>query len=47
MKDFRKALKECNINFTNEDFYHFLTEFDHNMDGKIPYEMFLKTMLSV
>ncbi|XP_053397507.1 EF-hand calcium-binding domain-containing protein 6-like isoform X4 [Mercenaria mercenaria] len=47
MKDFRKALKECNINFTNEDFYHLLTEFDQNMDGKISYELFLRTMLTV
>lgn len=47
VKDFRTALKECNISFTNDDFYHILTEFDQNMDGKISYELFLRTMLTV
>ncbi|XP_052243063.1 EF-hand calcium-binding domain-containing protein 6-like isoform X3 [Dreissena polymorpha] len=45
--DFRLALKQCEITFSNEDFYHVLTEFDQNMDGKISYDIFLKTLLAV
>ena len=46
VKDFRAALQMCNISFSKDDLYHILTEFDHNLDGKISYDNFLKTMLT-
>ena len=47
VKDFRAALQMCNISLSKDDFYHILTEFDGNMDGRISYEHFLSTMLSL
>lgn len=47
VQDFRLALRECNIVFSNEDFYHIMTEFDRNMDGRISYDLFIKTMLNM
>jgi len=47
MQDFRTALKLCNIVFTNEDIYHIMTEFDRNMNGRISYDFFLKTLLNM
>ncbi|XP_069136667.1 EF-hand calcium-binding domain-containing protein 6-like isoform X9 [Argopecten irradians] len=45
--EFRRALKSCNIDLSNEDFYHVMTEFDHNLTGKISYESFLGTLIDV
>lgn len=45
--DFRKALSACKIEVTNEDFYHMMSEFDTSLRGKISYQDFLTTLLSV
>ncbi|WAR09381.1 EFCB6-like protein [Mya arenaria] len=47
VNDFRRALSDTGITMGNEDFYHVLTEFDRNMDGKIAYDHFLDTLLAV
>ncbi|XP_060080227.1 uncharacterized protein LOC132559610 [Ylistrum balloti] len=42
--DFRRALKSCRVDLSNEDFYHVMTEFDNNLTGRISYESFLGTL---
>ncbi|VDI48256.1 Hypothetical predicted protein [Mytilus galloprovincialis] len=44
--DFKKVLTTCKVSFSNEDFYHILSEFDHNMTGKISYQDFLTTFMN-
>ncbi|XP_052088415.1 EF-hand calcium-binding domain-containing protein 6-like isoform X15 [Mytilus californianus] len=44
--DFKKVLTSCKVSFSNEDFYHILSEFDHNMTGKISYQDFLTTFMN-
>lgn len=44
--DFKKALMSCKVSFSNEDFYHVLSEFDHDMTGKISYQHFLTTCMN-
>lgn len=44
--DFKKALTSCKVNFSNEDFYHLLSEFDRDMTGKISYQNFLTTFMN-
>ena len=45
--DFKKVLKNCNIDVGPEDLYHVLSEFDTNMDGRISYEEFLGQVMSM
>lgn len=45
--DFRRALKSCNVELSNEDFYHVMTEFDQNLTGRISYDNFLGTFIDV
>ncbi|XP_052088406.1 uncharacterized protein LOC127725466 isoform X8 [Mytilus californianus] len=44
--DFKKVLTSCKVSFSNEDFYHILSELDHNMTGKISYQDFLTTFMN-
>ncbi|KAK3602964.1 hypothetical protein CHS0354_016772 [Potamilus streckersoni] len=44
--DFKRALVSCNVFFSNEDFYHLLTEFDEKLNGRVSYDEFLSTMLN-
>ncbi|XP_041352122.1 EF-hand calcium-binding domain-containing protein 6-like isoform X2 [Gigantopelta aegis] len=46
LPDLKKVLRQCKIPFNDEDLYHILSEFDANMDGKISYDEFLKTLLT-
>ncbi|XP_050392484.1 uncharacterized protein LOC126811060 isoform X2 [Patella vulgata] len=45
--DFKKCLKLCNIDGSDEDLYHLFSQFDRELTGKIAYREFLKTLLSV
>ncbi|XP_021340302.1 EF-hand calcium-binding domain-containing protein 6-like isoform X3 [Mizuhopecten yessoensis] len=45
--DFRRALKSCNVEVSNEDFYHLMSEFDCNLTGRISYDNFLGTFIDV
>jgi len=47
VQDFRKALKVCNVDVSNEDFYRLMTEFDKDITGKISYDNFLTTFIDV
>lgn len=39
--EFRSVLKLANVILDEDEVYHVLTQFDHNMSGKIPYEKFI------
>lgn len=43
--DFKSIFRECNLPVSDEDYYHILTEFDEQMNGKIRYEEFFNTLL--
>lgn len=45
ISDFRRALVGCNIQVSNEDFYHILSEFDQEMKGSVSYNDFLSTFV--
>ncbi|XP_062588378.1 EF-hand calcium-binding domain-containing protein 6-like isoform X3 [Saccostrea cucullata] len=45
VSDFRRALTGCNIQVSNEDFYHILSEFDQDMRGLVSYTDFLSTFM--
>ncbi|ESO93361.1 hypothetical protein LOTGIDRAFT_232762 [Lottia gigantea] len=47
VEDFKKCLKQCNIDGSEEDLYHLFSQFDSNLTGKICYKEFLQTLLSV
>lgn len=40
--EFRSVLKLANVILDEDEVYHVLTQFDHNMSGKIPYEKFIE-----
>ncbi|KAL5020755.1 hypothetical protein ScPMuIL_002162 [Solemya velum] len=47
IQDFKRALQSCHVTITDDDFYHILSEFDHTMNGRISYDEFLTSMLSL
>ncbi|XP_069123520.1 EF-hand calcium-binding domain-containing protein 6-like isoform X1 [Argopecten irradians] len=42
LPEFRSVLKLANVILDEDEVYHVMTEFDHNMSGKIPYEKFIE-----
>jgi Ca2+-binding EF-hand superfamily protein len=38
---FRHILKKYNIELTEEEFYHLVTYYDKNVNGRIPYNEFI------
>ncbi|XP_022079348.1 EF-hand calcium-binding domain-containing protein 6-like [Acanthaster planci] len=45
--EFRRILAESKIRFDEEDFYHIVSELDKNLDGRISYDEFISSMMSV
>lgn len=45
VNEFRSVLKLANVILDEEEVYHVLTQFDHNMSGKISYEKFIDEVL--
>ncbi|XP_033628760.1 EF-hand calcium-binding domain-containing protein 6-like [Asterias rubens] len=45
--EFRRILAESKLRFDEEDFYHIVSELDKNLDGKISYDEFISSMMSV
>ncbi|KAK7480725.1 hypothetical protein BaRGS_00027986, partial [Batillaria attramentaria] len=43
--EFKAIFKECSLPLSEEDFYHILTEFDANMQGRLCYAEFLDALL--
>ena len=46
IQEFRNLLKSCNLKVNAEDFYHIISQFDENMDGKIAYPQFLAQIMA-
>ena len=44
--DFKSALSKFHFPLDDEDFYHILSAFDVNLDGRISYVEFMKRSLS-
>ncbi|XP_038049245.1 EF-hand calcium-binding domain-containing protein 6-like [Patiria miniata] len=45
--EFRRILGESKIRFNEEDFYHIVSELDKNLDGRISYDEFISSMMSI
>ncbi|XP_033101872.1 EF-hand calcium-binding domain-containing protein 6-like [Anneissia japonica] len=43
--EFKNILSSMGINLLDEDFYHILSEFDENLDGKISYNEFIYKLI--
>lgn len=42
---FRQILRQFSINLSEEDFYHLMSFYDHQMKGKVPYNDFIRAFL--
>ena len=43
--DFRRVLRQFNVNLEEEEFFHLLSYYDKNMNGKISYNEFIRAYL--
>ena len=43
--EFRYVLRQYNVNLDEDEFYHLMSYYDKNMDGKISYNDFIKAYL--
>lgn len=43
--EFRQILRQFNVNLSEEEFFHLLSYYDKNLDGKVSYNDFIRAYL--